>query len=100
MTVAGPAAGGGDSLQVGYEALRSVAVGGSSAGPRLGLIVLLREGVAAWVARRSTDADLVKAVVPWNHQAGTPPVSDDIHVGVVRVLASMALGGCRKEKQV
>ena len=99
MTVDRPAAGDCAPAQVAYEALRGLAIAGAVSG-RLGLVVLLREGLAAWVLRQSTGSDPVKAPVPLDHHAGVPPVSDDVHAGLVRVLASMALGRCRKEKDV
>jgi hypothetical protein len=94
----GPTTGGAcDPAQVGYEELRGLAIAGAAFGGGRGLVVLLREGLAAWVARRCTGADPVKTAVQSDHRAGVPAVSDDVHAGVVRVLASIALGRWRKE---
>ena len=82
------------SVAAAYEQLRSGALAGSTStsGGHFGLVVLMREGIAAWMARRSTRATT----------SATPEASvvdrqaslalDDFHAGVVRVLASMALG--------
>lgn len=98
MIVGQTAAGACDPAHVEYEELRGLAIAGAAFGGGLGLVVLLREGLAAWVARRSTGSDPVKAAVPSDHRVGVPPVSDDVHAGLVRVLASIALGRCRKER--
>jgi hypothetical protein len=99
VTVALTAAGDDAPAQVAYEALRGRAIAGAVSGG-FGLVVLRREGLAAWVARRSTDADPITAVPSDPHGAGVPRVSDDVHAGRVRVLASMALGHWRKESNV
>jgi hypothetical protein len=54
-----------------------------------GLVVLRREGIAAWMARGSARS----APVAPDRDAAAPAGSDEIHAGVVRVLASMALAG-------
>lgn len=68
-----------------YEALRSHVLTG--AGSHAGLIVLLRQGVAAWMARRLACA----CAVPTAAHASTPFVGEEIHAAIVRVLTSMAL---------
>jgi hypothetical protein len=70
-----------------YEALRSHVLAGSSAGNHAGLIVLLRQGVAAWMARRLACAGPAPAVA----RTTTLLVGEEIHAALVRVLASMAL---------
>ncbi len=70
-----------------YEALRSHVLAGAGAGIHAGLIVLLRQGVAAWMARRLACA----CAVPTASHASTPLVGEEIHAAIVRVLASMAL---------
>jgi hypothetical protein len=87
----------GDPTQMAYEALRGLVIAGAVSG-RLGLVVLRREGLAAWMTRRSTDADPITAVPSDHHGTEVPRASDDVHAGLVRVLASMALGRCRKER--
>jgi len=78
-----------------YEALRSHVLAGSSAASHAGHLVLLRHGVAAWMARR--------LALTGNHAAWACPapaaartttllVGEEIQAALVRVLASMALG--------
>ncbi len=69
-----------------YEALRRHVLAGASTAGDAGLVVLLRQGVAAWMARRLACAGPGAA-------ARTSTVIDgqEIHAGIVRVLASMAL---------
>ena len=75
-----------------YEALRRRVLAGTPGGSAGGLVVLLRDGLAAWMARGSAGAAAVEAAGPARRGAA-PIVSDEIHAAVVRVLASMALGG-------
>lgn len=92
MTSATTAPGDGDRSQALYEELRGQAIAGSAAGGRLGLVVLLREGVAAWLARRSSCSDWVETAAPADRRAGAALVSDQVQAGMIRVLASMVLG--------
>jgi hypothetical protein len=91
---------GNESSRVAYEELRGLALGGSPCSGRFGLVVLLREGLAAWLAQPSIG--LVSAAVrtpaqpDWHAQI--PLVSDEIHAGVVRVMANMVLGGSHKKE--
>jgi hypothetical protein len=72
-----------------YEALRAAVLAHRSSEDRLGLVVMLREGMAAWMAAWSS-CSLVSS-------ARTPDFArDDIHAladpsAVVALLASMAL---------
>ena len=78
-----------------YEELRSHVRAGSAFRSHLGLVLLLREGVAAWVARGSA-CSRVQVESPGNPEARSavaPVVTDELHVGLVRVLANMALAG-------
>jgi hypothetical protein len=70
-----------------YEALRSHVLAGANTASPAGLIVLLRQGVAAWMARRSA------CTYPAPAAARTPTllVGEEIHAAIVRVWASMAL---------
>ncbi len=69
-----------------YEALRGhVLAGASAGGSHAGLVLLLRQGVAAWMARRLTCAAPAAACT------NARLVGEEIHAGVVRVLASMAM---------
>jgi hypothetical protein len=90
---------GNESSRVAYEELRSVAIAGSPFGDRFGLIVLLREGLAAWLTQPlvGSGSDPARTTVQSDRRAQVPLVSDEIHAGVVRVLANMVLGGSHKE---
>lgn len=78
-----------DASATAYEALRTHVLTGSTAGSHAGLVVLLRQGVAAWMARRSACSSPAPAAA----RTATPLVGDEIHAAIVRVLASMALAG-------
>lgn len=78
-----PAAGG-DACVTGYEALRAQVLGiGRTRGAPAGLFILLGQGVAAWIARRSPS--------PEPPLTAMSPLVDQRHAALVRVLASMAL---------
>ena len=83
-----PTATSADSATVAYEALRSQVLTDSQRGGRFGLILLLREGIAAWIDRRaacSAPAAASFRAVP------ALPVSDPLRADIVHVLASIAL---------
>jgi len=64
----------------------------SATGGHWGLALLLREGVAAWILRRSSSD--VPVVRP--REGSMPmsaPMSDEMQASLVRTLASMALAG-------
>jgi len=85
--------GGGDRSQARYEEIRRCALTGAPLGGRDGVVVLVREGLAAWLARRSVSTDVVETGSPPDRHLGAVPVTDELQTGLVRVLASMALGG-------
>ena len=119
MSVTGPA----DARDASeaYERLRRLVIGGANSGECVGLVVVLREGVAAWLATRLSRLiaeearlrasvprvlDELQAGVVRTPVAGPPPdaegarlrafiprVLDELHAGVVRTLATMALAG-------
>jgi hypothetical protein len=83
-----------DRFRVTYEELRCRVLAGAPFGGAFGLVLLLREGLAAWMAGGSA-VPVAPAVEP-DRRAAAPLVSDEIHAAVVRVLASMALGGLKE----
>lgn len=89
MTSSATTTGGGDGCVTAYEALRTQVLTGSTAGSHTGLLVLLQQGVAAWIGRRSACSSPGPAAA----RATTPIGGDEIHAAIVRVLASMALAG-------
>ena len=71
--------------EAGYEALRAQMLGlARTSGTCAGLLVLLSQGVAAWMAHRSPGPE------PPPLLAASPFV-DHRHTALVRILASMAL---------
>jgi hypothetical protein len=87
---------GGDPFAAAYEHLRSRVLSGSALNRRLGLVVLLREGIAAWMARGIAGPAPVEVEDNPHPRDEAHLLSDEIHAGVVHVLASIALA--RKEE--
>ena len=74
---------------IAYEQLRAHVLEGTTAGV-FGLIVLMREGVAAWLAHAAAPPSTAITHAK-NPLAATPIVSDDIHADLICVLANMAM---------
>jgi len=96
MTASDTTTGGTDASVEAYEELRNhVLSGSSSMNGHSGLVLLLRQGVAAWVAQRSVGtsgtASVQPAAVPGPLAAA--PLPSGLHADVVRVLANIALAG-------
>jgi hypothetical protein len=72
-----------------YEALRSHVLAGAAS--PAGLVLLLRQGVAAWMARRLACPSPAPAVACATARATRLLVGEDISATLVQVLASMAL---------
>jgi hypothetical protein len=89
VTVAPATPHGHDTFVAAYEALRRRVCAGASCGS-LGLVLLLREGLAAWMAH---GAACSAPVEPERRVAAPIMSNDEIDATVVRVLANMALGG-------
>jgi len=74
-----------------YETLRAYAVQCHSPGTRGGLVVLLRQGVAAWMDAWSRLPP--PPVRPTQSEREPPsPLQDDASAEVVRLLAAMTMG--------
>ena len=93
MTVFDAATSDGNSPVAAYEELRSHIRSGSAFGSHLGLMLLLREGVAAWMARGRVCPAQGEPPPSPERSAVAPVATDEIHAGIVRVLANMALAG-------
>jgi hypothetical protein len=94
MTASNATTGGTDTSVEAYEDLRNhVLSRSSSIDSHSGLVLLRRQGVAAWVAQRSVCTASVQPVAVPEAQAAAPLPSDGLHADVVRVLANMALAG-------
>jgi hypothetical protein len=90
--------GGSGSAVAAYEELRCrVLAGGSARDCDLGQIFLFREGIVAWMARGTISTAPADLTADWNREVTEPVLSDEIHAGIVRVLANMALAAGRRE---
>lgn len=78
-----------DGFGVTYEELRRRVLTGAAFGGGSGLVVFLREGLAAGMARGAGGAAPVASA---GHPGAAPRVANEIHTAVVRVLVSVALG--------
>lgn len=76
-----------------YENLRRHVLAGTGFGSPFGLVLLLREGLAAWVSRGATSTAALEPAADREPRAAAPNVSDGIRASVVQVLASMVLRG-------
>ena len=93
MTTSDTTAGSTDTLVNAYEELRSHVLSGSPSGRHSELALLLRQGVAAWMAGRSPCAAPDQPAAAPQPLPAAPLVSNQLHADVVRVLANMALAG-------
>ncbi len=79
-----------DGVVAAYEELRSHVLTGSPRGGHFGLVLLLREGVAAWIDRCPACSAPASPAAP-DRAVPTPLVSQQLHADIARVLASIAL---------
>jgi hypothetical protein len=98
VTASPAATNGRDPFVAAYEELRRRVLAGASFGGHFGLALLLREGIAAWMARGPACFAPAAPAADLDRRGAAPIVTDEFHAGVVRVLASMALvlGGLRE----
>ena len=80
---------------VAYEELRRRVLTGTG-GSELGQIFLLREGMTAWLAHQTTRTTPVRPAADQQPSVAAPVLSDEIHAGLVRLLANMALANRRE----
>jgi len=99
VSVADATTGGSDTCVAAYEELRRHVLTGAIIGSHFGVVLLLREGITAWMARASGYSARSAPAADGDWRAPTPILSHDIHAGIVRVLASMAMAG-RGESRV
>ncbi len=76
-----------------YEELRSDMLADSASGSHFGLILIIRQGIAAWIDRRAACAAPAKAAAVARGSEAAPLISDELHADMVRVLACMAMAG-------
>ena len=91
MTPAATAVGVTSASVESYEELRHGVLTGAPGGHHGGVIVLVREGVAAWLAHGSaSDATATPVAIPAARPAA-PSGRGELDASLVRVLATMAL---------
>jgi hypothetical protein len=96
VTAGATAVGDEDASVARYEELRHGVLTGAPGGRHVGVLVLVREGLAAWLAQGSACAATVgPAAVPLGRPAALQVLSE-VHASVVRVLANMALASRRE----
>lgn len=86
----------GEDAVAAYEKLRSRVLASSTPGSQKGLPLLIREGISAWIRRYPARAVPSLSVNRKTTPPQVPRVSNELHDGIVRLLATMALTG-RKE---
>jgi len=95
VTASGPTTANDDVLANVYEALRAHVLTGTVAARSCGLVVLLHQGVAAWMEHWSTSS--LSAKPPPTGKAA-PVNADENEATLVRILASMVL--CSQQQKV
>jgi hypothetical protein len=86
---------GNDTWVAAYEELRRRVLAGAGACD-LGQIFLLREGMTAWLAHQTTRATTDRPAADRDQRVVAPVLPNEIHAGMVRLLANMALAGRRE----
>jgi hypothetical protein len=85
-------------LAAGYEQLRRAALEGGATQVRFGLMLMLREGVAAWMQQVPDSPSVSVGAVGRARESTTRLVSLDQRAEMVRVLASMVMDTNVEEK--
>lgn len=80
-----------DTSVASYEELRVRVLTGSSCGGHVGLVVLVREGVTAWLARPLAPRSPIESATVGGPGAVASTLSDDVRAGFVHVLANIAV---------
>jgi hypothetical protein len=75
-----------------YETLRSQTIGGQTLAPRLGLAVLLRQGMAAWMDAWSNLPEPESSRSARGQRRRSLPIPAESSAAAVHVLAAMAFG--------
>lgn len=89
MTFAGPIAEHGFATE--YEQLRRGVLDGEAPTRHFGLVILMREGVAAWMAHASARPATVANVVGNGPLSVTAFIAENVHADMVAVLANMVM---------
>jgi hypothetical protein len=83
-----------------YEQLRSQVLAGRAAirGEACQLVLLVREGIAAWIERHRAGGGAAATTAVHERPVGAPLAAEDFRASLLRVLAGMAMsnGGKRR----
>jgi hypothetical protein len=82
-----------DAARAAYEALREHVLAGAGLASPGGLVVLLREGLLAWLADRWASAAPGAPTLRAERSGPAAQALDELRGGVVGLLAGMALAG-------
>ena len=94
MSSCDPVTGEADALGAAYEQLRHRVLAGAapgSVGTPLGLLLLLRAGISAWMDHRAAGSAPAGPGATPERPVAAPLPSGELHAGLVHVLASIAL---------
>lgn len=80
-----------DTSVASYEELRLRVLAGSSCGGHVGLVVLVREGVIAWLAQPLASHSSIPSAPIGGGGAADAAMDVDFHASFVHVLASIAV---------
>lgn len=84
-----------DAPLIAYEELRGQVVTGSSGGGHIGLVVIVREGISAWLASRiapNSSTPVGRATESMPRTVPPQPLyANELQAGVARLLAGMVL---------
>ena len=81
----------GEATVARYEELRHSVLAGVPGGGHYGAIVVVRAGLAAWLAHASASTAPVRSAAVSPGRPAAPRLGDEVHQSLVRLLASMAL---------
>jgi hypothetical protein len=84
-----------DVFGAAYEELRRRVLTGSAVAGARGLVLFLRDGLAAWMSHVTPGTTVSERAGDPDRGAAAPHVSDALRAAVVCVLASMALDGLK-----
>lgn len=91
MSLPDEASGNSCRLAAAYEQLRSTVLGGAGTGSHCGLVILLREGVCAWMAHAAArSVDSTPAIGEPGPRVA-PVVTDDVNAALITVLTNMLM---------
>jgi hypothetical protein len=78
-------------LAIGYEQLRNGVLEGRPAGGHFGLVILRREGVAAWMVHAAARPTTSARGAAKERTAAAALIPNDLRADMARVLASMVM---------